>query len=109
MDWSKVYLLIEIALKTGGFPKLAGIHKAVNEELQRMNDEYDPNEVRKVPRDITPAGGPANAETKLPGGEIVQKPQQPLGPDGTVKTVKVDPLDKPTTLINEPVETERRL
>lgn len=40
MDWSKVYLLIEIALKTGGFPKLAEIHKAANAELQRMNDEY---------------------------------------------------------------------
>lgn len=73
MDWSKVYLLIEIAMKTGGFPKLTEIHKAANAELQRMNDEYN-----------------ADAEPKP-------------------TKVKVDPLDKPTTLINEPVETERRL
>lgn len=120
MDWSKVYLLMEIATKSGGFPKLGKIHRAAMEALQEINDEDEPK--ARAPRDVTPPAGPANADTKLPSGEIVQKPQTPVlpdgradttgdkripvdslarNPDGTIRTVKVDPLENKVATDNQ--------
>jgi len=102
MDWSKVYLLLNIAEKTGGYPALAELHKEVNSELQKMNDDLKPKPEVKA------------AETKPVEDKAIQvgeeKPNKavpiesvPRNPNGTIVT-------PPKTLINEPEPAvERRV
>lgn len=131
-DWNEVGTLLHIIEKLQGYPKLANMLKAAMEQLQTINDGPNERENQKLPKDITPATGPANALTQLPDGGVVQKPsiaeQQPpiesvprdaagniivprQGAVGAVQPTRDPILDRPTTLINEPTEPtiERRV
>lgn len=132
-DWNEVGTLLHIIEKLQGYPKLGNMLRAANEQLQAMHDEPNERENQKLPKDITPPAGPANALTQLPDGGVVQKPstaeqtQVPIesvprdaagniivprqGAVGAVQPPRDPILDRPTTLINEPTEPtiERRV